>query len=158
MKEQTGGRFKGGFWFSLFLIAFVVLFLIESAGYARVPRAFPQLIGWITLILLVGDVVNRQLKVAKQPDAGGKKKELVNRSWLVTMLVGLVAFPILTWVFGFVVTSVITIAVIGWILSGRKKPVHSIVGAIGLTAVMYVIFQVGFQVELPLGIIIEKLW
>ncbi len=112
------------------------------------PAFFPWIITAVILVLSVWLLVRgmRQPKVESEPIDVAKLK--LAAAAMVFFLLYLAVMPIL----GFVLATLPFFAAM-MVLYGEKRPIWIGSGAIGVTAVLYIVFRHGFGVFLPQGLL-----
>jgi len=112
------------------------------------PAFFPWIITVIILVLSVWLLLRglRQPSVASEPIDAAKLR--LAATAMMLFLLYLVAMPVL----GFVLATCPFFAAM-MMLYGEKRPIWIGTGAIGFTAVLYIIFRHGFNVFLPPGLL-----
>lgn len=132
------------------------------------PKAFPIAVFWLTIVLctyvtfvplVLGFVKSsfsgkQQASTARRKPAGTKESGTQSRTdalqiWAV--VIAMLAYALLWKYLGFVLTTVIFIAVLSLVLApeAERSPLKSILVAAAVTAIVYLAFVKGFHVELP---------
>lgn len=144
----------GGLIFVAALILAIAVLLFVSQDYHPLAKKFPQLVGAMTLILLLwemGDGLWKRRRQAAQKDKEESKKpsSFVIKRWL-TLGISLLVYVILLPKAGFVVMTAMLILSILWFFKVRN-PLVLIFYTGGIVGVIYGVFAKLLYVPLPPG-------
>jgi len=90
-----------------------------------------------------GALKNIQIRIDRQ-------KAIKVIKLLLTVLLYIIGINFL----GYIVSSVICIALFVYLFDGTKK--QALIYSVGFTAILYVVFRMGFKILLPVGKIFEN--
>ena len=113
------------------------------------PGVFPLAAGALALLLAVGQIAGA---VVRRQDAGAEPPQSTSRRDLASMVVLLVAYAAAVGTVGFLMSSLVLVALASRLLGARgwRRPVAL---AVGVTAVAWVIFVAWLGVPLPAGLL-----
>lgn len=152
MKKQDN---KAAILLEILIIIFTVIILVSSYGHALRAVRLPIIIGTITLILVIVDIVQtlHKNKNAEPKEIQELKTETPDNQ-LTKRLIGMIVFMFLTlalWrIIGYLFGSIVAIVGIGLFLGIRKR-ILLIAISVVVSLLLYIIFSVLLGVPLPWG-------
>jgi len=144
----------GGFIFVGALILSISVLLIVSQDYHALAKKFPQLVGGVTLILLLWEMGIGLWRRKQEADKGPKKEAekpsaFVIKRWL-TLGISLLVYVIFLPKAGFLVMTSLLLLAILWFFNVRR-PLVLILYTGGIVGVIYGVFAKLLYVPLPPG-------
>jgi putative tricarboxylic transport membrane protein len=159
----------------LFVAGVVVLWdasqLPDAMGVDFVgTKTFPSIIGAILVALSLIQLISVARGNVGEPEGieGGEADSKVHFKPLLLMLAGLLAFAIGLQYIGFLLSSTILFSLVTFALNRKKTKWYVIILiAAGFSVLLYVAFNYGLQIKLPLGfdfnfgsseVVVEEEW
>ena len=148
----------------LVVLAIGVVFLLWSQVYPPRMSVMPKLVGWITIVLALIDIVaqfdtalGRALRRAvglQIDDLGSRKEESAEPSWrrIAVAMLWVVGYVTAIYIFGFLATTQIYIFLY-MLLNGGKPVRASALTAVTTTATIWFIFEYLFHYPLYPGLL-----
>ena len=146
-------------WISLCLILFALIWIWQASKIKPLlavasedvgPKLFPFFAGSILLVCSIGKFFSSKEK---------GKPFCTKEQWItVGILLGtLVAYMLLLYLVGFLVSTPPMLFALVYLLNGRKKPkvVKTIIFAVVMTAIVFLVFRYVLSVMLPMGILFD---
>lgn len=146
-------------WISLGLIAFAVFWIWQATKIKPLlavasedvgPKLFPYFAGIMLLICSIGKFFNSKEK---------GKSFCTKSQWITVgiLLVTLFVYVVLIYLVGFVIATPPALFAFVYLLRGRKMPnvLKTVIFAVVMTAVVFVIFRYVLSVMLPMGILFD---
>ncbi|MEM7462123.1 MAG: tripartite tricarboxylate transporter TctB family protein [Pseudomonadota bacterium] len=112
------------------------------------PAFFPWIITGVILVLSVWLLV----RGLRQPKAESEPIDMAKLRLAATAMVFFLLYLVIMPVLGFVLATLPFFAAM-MVLYGEKRPIWIGSGAVGVTAVLYIVFRHGFGVFLPQGLL-----
>ena len=155
MKTERNKLLHLNFIFPVILLIFVSVLLVESLSYPARNKQFPQLIGGITLILLVLEIASKIIKtVAKAKDSKETAVEApeeirTRRKKFATLSIAMGGYVGLIFVIGHFASSVVFLLVTPFItgLNLKKDYLKVLIMVAIMTLVVYLLFVRFLQVR-----------
>lgn len=136
------------------MLVFVFMILILAKDYRPQARYFPWMIGSITAILLIWEIVVKSKKEAEEEEKIDEEQkygsDVVHKRWL-TMAISLIIYVAVMRKIGFNVSTFIFLLMIYW--SFDVKPYYkNILLSLVITGAFFVVFDMLLGIRLPSGI------
>ena len=136
------------------MLAFVLMILILAKDYRPQARYFPWMIGAVTAILLIWEIVVKSRKETEQEEKIDKEHkhtgDVVYKRWL-TMAISLIIYVAVMRKIGFNVSTFIFLLMIYW--SFDVKPYYkNIFLSLVITGAFFIVFDMLLGIRLPSGI------
>jgi len=143
--------------FEVVILIFLGILLASSFHLPARTKRLPLLIGTVTVLLTVGDLVRSVLSQVRQGKPAIESKKPLERPALLKTLgsVGfMLATVILWWLVGFIITSLV-ISITFPLFMGAKQKLALVIASIVLTVALYYVFGIFLDVPLPPGILFK---
>ena len=151
MKTAKNKLLHLDFIFPVILLIFVSVLLVESLSYPAKTRQFPQLIGGITLVLLVWEVVSRIIKTSAKTKGAEETPEEIStrRKKFATLSIAMGGYLGLIFVIGHFAASVVFLLVTPFItgMTLKKDYLKVLIMVVIMTLVVYLLFIRFLQVR-----------
>lgn len=152
--ENKTGRKKADAITAVVLLAFSAFIIVNSLAmpissqYGPGPGMFPLGLGVILAILsvaLLWDGINPRVK--DKPSKFQNKRGLISSALLIA---GLVGYALLITSLGYLLTTFLMVVFLMWVVA-RDSVKTTLLTALGVTFLLFLIFHVGLHVQLPTG-------
>ena len=137
------------------LVGFTLIY-IEAGSFGAAARLFPRVLSVLGGVCAAGVLVRSLMRLRAPRSQRPQQATPLSRSDLVISYIGPVVYAVGLYVFGFWIASVVCLAGLMLLLGERR---YFLVAAItvGTLLAIYVVFELGFSIRMPKGLIIELL-
>lgn len=134
-------------WFTIFLGALLIGALVSALGFSSRARVAPLGVSVLGLLLVGLQLIKMYSHIKKSTI---NKKQELTCSPLYKIIMIILLYPLLSWIAGYLISTFIVVWAGLYFLNFSKRKWSPLISAL-VSAVMYVVFELLVQVQLPGG-------